>query len=395
MGLFNRWLDAIADAQGAKPLGHPLGTGRGANIKYENSNLTRYCYGNNLHNYLVEYLTQWRTTYPNQHWSDLTQHTEWKLHMTPPPRIASPLAAQTLATALLRQACDFNAFHQQWELRLQPDEHCSLKSPGYLWNAAHWKKLPTQPWNWQAWSPDDWDTQVQQRHTDFCTNHHLNWDNEADRQILKCTGYPAMPILLATDGGHQTASHQRQSRTTAAMILFAATDLTQPDAWTETNITPVLIRIAILPPSIGSQDADNDHAELYAINMADETLPHDAICKTATDSTSAQSKFLALRDRNYDSHRQKVRHLLGGISKTLTQQLETNISLWTDHSPRPTARAIATRRLLHTLDDLKTQINDHKNAPNPWRSEYHDTHTQSALLKIDSHQLTPMGAPIP
>jgi hypothetical protein len=81
-------------------------------------------------------------------------------------------------------------------------------------------------------------------------------------------------------------------------------------------------------------------AELKALTMVMMSLPTDAACFIVTDSTAALGKFLHVRDHMYHSPRWKTGRVIGGISKSLTVQLEKEIeksmTSTTDNARTPT-----------------------------------------------------------
>jgi hypothetical protein len=66
------------------------------------------------------------------------------------------------------------------------------------------------------------------------------------------------------------------------MIIFE--NIKGEENWQTSNPKPILIRVMILPNQLGDRETDNDHGELMALILIEETLPCDAIVLDSTGS---------------------------------------------------------------------------------------------------------------
>jgi len=113
----------------------------------------------------------------------------------------------------------------------------------------------------------------------------LDWEDENDWDILHAAMANDSPAIIATDGGH--IDETGNSPHTAAAVVLCASDLDpvgNDASWLEESCEPVLVRICLLPKRIGATSADNGHAELLALNLAEELLPTNCPAVIITDS---------------------------------------------------------------------------------------------------------------
>jgi hypothetical protein len=188
---------------------------------------------------------------------------------------------------------------------------------------AAWRLLKTDPVGMEGLPfSDPW---KETRQAAIAT-HKMRWDRASDRAILdKATANGTWPLMLATDGGYiAKLPGSSQSRASAAAILLRAPALDGNVKWTDGTMTPVLIRIAVLPAHICSTRPDNGLAEAMAAILAEEMTPVGDPSIVIMDSSSERSRAQMLRDKGDDIPvRAQLRRIGGGVSKTLVRRLQT------------------------------------------------------------------------
>jgi hypothetical protein len=167
------------------------------------------------------------------------------------------------------------------------------------------------------------------------------------------------------------------------MVLFMQPE---PNDWqNKKNLTPLVIRIMQLPPSIGDTDSHGSHGEQVGLCLTYEAVPLGYPIINVNDSTVARSNFLSLRDKTWNSDRNKIRDVLSGNSKHLSARLERQLEM---HEKEPEGRfAAAAKDQEVKLKEFKEDAENESYVS--WKSEYGDTHPRIALIKVASHQLNP------
>ena len=209
--------------------------------------------------------------------------------------------------------------------------------------SLNWRKLePKQPMNENAVYnyPDNYHELTRQVHQ----SNRLDY-NEVRRPIANgkalCSDKETLqyalhqtksPLLVYTDGGSQKSDHAKGAANAAAMVLCIADIKNNEDfesgEWQTRAPIPLITRIQLLPNQLGNSPTDNGHAEMMAINMAEELLPAYMPAAIITDSEVTLNRYKLLRDGNIGSDRNLIRNVLSGVSKACTSRLLLNLSLW-------------------------------------------------------------------
>jgi hypothetical protein len=219
-------------------------------------------------------------------------------------------------------------------------------------------------------------------------------NHQHDVDILRRAGYPESPICAATDGGHIPSEQERGGggKTSAALCIFEALKGPAEDGttWEECKPRLLLVRVKVLPERMGDAVTDNDTGELEALTLTMMALPMDAASFTVIDSTAARGKFLHLRDQTYGSPRHKTRRVIAGISKSITCQLDKEITKQMTRDEHNEASSTDTYHLECMMKDLKKRVSS--DPMKPWRCTFWDMHRKCVLVKVDSHQMNNMFA---
>jgi hypothetical protein len=86
--------------------------------------------------------------------------------------------------------------------------------------------------------------------------------------------------------------------------------------WHDRQSHPLLVRVAVLPPRLGTTITDNNGAELLSLKMALKVLPQALETCIIMDSLTISGNAITLRDGTDESDRQRIRDTMGGVTKT-------------------------------------------------------------------------------
>jgi len=212
----------------------------------------------------------------------------------------------------------------EWRHPLTEGEPPFAQQLMYL-HPEEWIKKEPEELPWDQADIENQDKFLWEQHDKFIESHRLNPENEKDLEILKQAGYPDRPLFIAVDGGHIPDDDPVERRTSASMVLFMQPE---PNDWqNEKNLTPLVIRIMQLPPSIGDTDSHGSHGEQVGLCLTYEAVPLGYPIINVNDSTVARSNFLSLRDKTWNSDRNKIRDVLSGNSKHLSARLERQLEM--------------------------------------------------------------------
>ena len=172
------------------------------------------------------------------------------------------------------------------------------------------------------------------------TNNRGSDELCSDRQVLDLALKNSdSPLFIFTDGGSQKADHARGAANSAAIVVCKPNvhpnEKFGDGKWQKRPPIPLIARIQPLPDNFGTSPTDNGHAEMIAMNMAEEILPTYLPAVIVTDSEVTLNRYKLLRDGNIGTDRHLIRNVLSGISKSCTNRLLLNLSLWS----RPSKKA--------------------------------------------------------
>jgi ribonuclease HI len=91
---------------------------------------------------------------------------------------------------------------------------------------------------------------------------------------------------------------------------------------------PLLIRIVAIPEKLGVSEMDNDHAELLALAIAEETMPAETQVVLISDSSSMREKYIALHDNESLSERELLRQVMCKPSIHIRSRLKIAMDMW-------------------------------------------------------------------
>jgi len=218
------------------------------------------------------------------------------------------------------------------------------------------------------------------------------------------------PLVIATDGGLKQ-SKQNLNIASACMtwcLLDIRNDETiQSGEWRNRAVIPILQRLALLPHKLGAIKTDIGHAELLAFCMEEESLISNIPRIVIMDSDPVRKRILNLRDNLYNSDRDLIRNIYGGLGSTLITRAHNAISRANNCSNIFEKTSIKNEELeyyntsnvklrdsllLRNKEFIVAQNNwiDNEEISN-WKSSYMDGNEKRCILEIDSHQLDQSG----
>jgi len=139
------------------------------------------------------------------------------------------------------------------------------------------------------------------------------------------------PLIIATDGSHQTPKTISTKPITSASFVICSLDIRPNETlesgeWANRPTIPLLCRSAILPAEIGTSSSDIAHGESFAFAMQelamDATLPRIIIM----DSEAVRNQMINIREKETaEADRSFIRTIAGGISKSIISLIAPNL----------------------------------------------------------------------
>jgi len=234
------------------------------------------------------------------------------------------------------------------------------------------------------------------------SNGNMNAINNRGAALLKIF-HSKSPIIIATDGGHETLS--KNIAASSASISICIIDIKDNESIMSREsenreIIPVLIR------SCRAHSSDNNQGEALALCMQEEILPLELSRCVIMDSAVVRSIFLTLRSCDSIKNRVKFRNIFPGVGKGIISRLNSAVQVWKswdsykcaldDEYPQACITKCAELNDRHKdlMELISTWRQEDAIVSDLWKKEYLDTHNFRSVLKIDSHQLDPNGSGI-
>ena len=218
------------------------------------------------------------------------------------------------------------------------------------------------------------------------------------------------PLIIATDGGHETI--EDDTPITSAAITICILDIRENETlstreWEKREVIPILIGSCRLPNQIGAHNSDNNQGEALALCMQEEILPLKKITRCIVmDSSVVRNRFLTLRSKNEIRDRIKIRHILPGVGKGIMSRLMVSINEWKNwdniengfikshHEPYKNMCREMMNRHKEFIELLHSSRQNDEELRKLWKEEYLDNHSFKSVIKVDSHQLCNLGKSI-
>jgi len=230
------------------------------------------------------------------------------------------------------------------------------------------------------------------------------------------------PIIIATDGAHQTNEIKSYQWKTSSAFTICSLDIRSHETledqqWINRPVIPLLCRSSLIPTFLGETPSDIAHGEMFAVVLEEMAFDPNLPRIIVMDSEAVRNQVQNLRkfsdsgsDRNY------IRNLAGGTSKfysgiiknkfdsmieaeTLSshQDLEDTATSWvytTFRNRNKTFLNIARTWLEENLTETQQPELNYKTSCPKWHAKYFDEHPDRAILKVNSHQLDAFGTTI-
>jgi len=349
----------------------------------------------------------------------LLQDNNWKTSnhidsLIKPYRVSTSKILSFHSEIVQKKNSIFNKFVSAWEWRNKSFTHVTAIPD----NHSRWKfrdnksKEPSHDQTLSGLREDSiermkisWSPHV--RYSEITKELSFNsysWEGQFLKFLLKSES----PILIATDGAHESID-QASPKSTSSFVLnvldIRAGESLHSRQWENRTVIPLMSRVSILPKNFGATSTDIAHGEFCAFLMAEialRSLPR----VTISDSKAIREQMLKIRElESDDPDRYYIRSVAGGVGKfvsgimkNLSFHSNTNTNMLGESKAMKVIRETLQARNSIFLDIAKgwttADANDKENGLVGWEEQYFDKDELKPVLKVNSHQLDQSGTHI-
>jgi len=349
----------------------------------------------------------------------LLQDNNWKTSnhidsLIKPYRVSTSKILSFHSEIVQKKNSIFNKFVSAWEWRNKSFTHVTAIPD----NHSRWKfrdnksKEPSHDQTLSGLREDSiermkisWSPHV--RYSEITKELSFNsysWEGQFLKFLLKSES----PILIATDGAHESID-QASPKSTSSFVLnvldIRAGESLHSRQWENRTVIPLMSRVSILPQNFGATSTDIAHGEFCAFLMAEialRSLPR----VTISDSKAIREQMLKIRElESDDPDRYYIRSVAGGVGKfvsgimkNLLFHSDTNTNMLGESKAMKVIRETLQARNSIFLDIAKgwttADANDKENGLVGWEEQYFDKDELKPVLKVNSHQLDQSGTHI-